>query len=131
VAGGDAMILDTCALLFLASGDRRLSNTARERLSSQTSRWFCAISSFEIALKYRQKKLELPFPPARWLQKMSQRYALTEIPLDSALCLAAVALPDYHRDPFDRFIIAAAIRLDVPVVTVDPHFQQYGVEIVS
>jgi PIN domain nuclease of toxin-antitoxin system len=125
------MILDTCALLFLASGDRRLSSAARERLSKQTFRWFCAISSFEIALKYRQKKLELPLPPSRWLQKMSQRYALTEIPLDSALCLAAVALPDHHRDPFDRFIIAAAIRLDVPVVTIDPHFRQYGVEIVS
>jgi len=125
------MMLDTCALLFLASGDRRLSREARERLSRQTVRWFCAISSFEIALKYRQKKLELPLPPARWLRKMSQRYALTEVPLDSALCLAAVALPDHHRDPFDRFIIAAALRLHVPVVTIDPHFQQYGVEIVS
>jgi PIN domain nuclease of toxin-antitoxin system len=125
------MMLDTCALLFLASGDRRLSRAARERLGRQTARWFCAISSFEIALKYRQKKLELPFPPARWIQKMAQRYALTEVPLDSALCIAAVALPDHHRDPFDRFIIAAAIRLHVPVVTIDPHFQQYGVEIVS
>jgi PIN domain nuclease of toxin-antitoxin system len=125
------MILDTCALLFLASGDPRLSSVARARLSKQTARWFCAISAFEIALKCRQKKLELPLAPARWLQKMSQRYALTEIPLDSGLCLAAVALPDHHRDPFDRFIIAAAIRLDVPVVTIDPHFRQYGVEIVS
>jgi PIN domain nuclease of toxin-antitoxin system len=125
------MMLDTCALLFLASGDRRLSRIARERLSKQTARWFCAISSFEIALKYRQKKLELPLPPARWLHKMSQRYALTEVPLDSALCLAAAALPDHHRDPFDRFIIGAALRLHVPVVTIDPHFQHYGVEIVA
>ena len=125
------MILDTCALIFLASGDRRLSQAARERLSKQTARWFCAISSFEVALKYREKKLELPFPPARWLQKMSQRYALTEIPVDSALFLAAVALPNHHRDPFDRFIIAAARRLDVAVVTIDPRFQEYGVEVVS
>jgi PIN domain nuclease of toxin-antitoxin system len=125
------MMLDTCALLFLASGDRRLSSAARERLSKETARWFCAISSFEIALKYRQKKLELPFPPAQWLRKVSQRYALSELPVDSALCLAAVALPDHHRDPFDRFIIAAARRLDVPVVTIDPRFQEYGIEIVS
>ena len=125
------MMLDTCALLFLASGDRRLSRAVRERLSKQNARWFCAISSFEIALKYQQKKLELPFPPAQWLRKMSQRYALTEVPVDSALCLAAVALPDHHRDPFDRFIIAAARRLDVPVVTIDPRFQEYGVEVVS
>jgi PIN domain nuclease of toxin-antitoxin system len=125
------MMLDTCALLFLASGDRRLSSAARERLSKETARWFCAISSFEIALKYRQKKLELPFPPAQWLRKVSQRYALSELPVDSALCLAAVTLPNHHRDPFDRFIIAAARRLDVPVVTIDPRFQEYGIEIVS
>lgn len=125
------MMLDTCALLFLASGDRRLSSAARERLSKETARWFCAISSFEIALKYRQKKLELPFPPAQWLRKVSQRYALSELPVDSALCLAAVTLPNHHRDPFDRFIIAAARRLDVPVVTIDLRFQEYGIEIVS
>jgi PIN domain nuclease of toxin-antitoxin system len=125
------MMLDTCALLFLASGDRRLSRGTRELLSKQTARWFCAISTLEIALKYREKKLELPLPPAQWLQKMSQRYALTEVPVDSALCLAAVALPNHHRDPFDRFIIAAAKRLDVAVVTIDPRFQKYGIEIVS
>jgi PIN domain nuclease of toxin-antitoxin system len=125
------MMLDTCALLFLASGDRRLSSAARERLSKETARWFCAISSFELALKYRQKKLELPFPPAQWLRKVSQRYALSELPVDSALCLAAVSLPNHHRDPFDRFIIAAARRLDVPVVTIDPRFQEYGIEVVS
>ena len=125
------MILDTCALIFLANGDRRLSQAVRERLSKQRGRWFCSISSFEIALKYRQKKLELPFPPAQWIQKMAQRYALTEVPLDSALCLAAVALPGHHRDPFDRFIIAAAKRLDVPVVTIDLRFQEYGIEVLS
>lgn len=125
------MILDTCALLFLASGDRRLSGAARERLSKEAARWFCAISSFEIDLKYRQKKLELPFPPAQWLRKVSQRYALSEFPVDSALCLAAVTLPNHHRDPFDRFIIAAARRLDVPVVTIDPRFREYGIEVVS
>src|SRR5438477_13213392 len=118
------MILDTCALLFLPSGDRRLSRPVRERLSKQNARWFCAISSFEIALKYQQKKLELPFPPAQWLRKMSQRYALTEVPVDSALCLAAVALPNHHRGPFDRFIIASARRLDVPGVRSEPSCQQ-------
>ena len=125
------MILDTCALLFLASGDKRLSRAVRERMRTQTVRWFCSITSFEIALKYRQKKLELPLPPAQWLQKISERYALTEVPVDSALCLAAAALPDHHRDPFDRFIIAAARRLVVPVVTIDPRFQEYGIEVVS
>ena len=125
------MILDTCALLFLASGDRRLSRSARERLARQPVRWFCAISSFEVALKHRQGKLELPLAPLRWVRELEERYLLTELPLDSALCAAAADLPRHHSDPFDRFIIAAALHLRVPVVTVDPKFAPYGVEIVT
>jgi PIN domain nuclease of toxin-antitoxin system len=125
------MILDTCALLFLASGDRRLSRSARERLTREPARWFCAISSFEIALKHRQGKLELPLAPLRWLRALEARYGLTELPVDSALCAAATELPYHHRDPFDRFIIAAALQLRVPVVTIDPKFLPYGVEVVG
>ena len=125
------MILDTCALLFLANGDRRLSRSTRQRLGREPVRWFCAISSFEIALKHRQGKLELPLAPLRWLRELEDRYGLTELPLDSALCVAATELPRHHRDPFDRFIIAAALRLHVPVVTIDPKFTPYGVEVVS
>lgn len=125
------MILDTCALLFLASGDRRLSHSARERLGREPIRWFCAISSFEIALKFRQGKLDLPLAPLRWLRQLEKRYALTELALDSSLCAAATELPAHHRDPFDRFIIAAALQLRVPVVTIDPKFSLYDVEIVG
>ena len=125
------MILDTCAILFLASGDRRLSRSARERLGNAPVRWFCSISSFEVALKHRQGKLELPLPPLRWLRAVEGRYGLTELPLDSALCTAAAELPHHHRDPFDRFIVAAALRLRLPVVTIDSKFSAYGVEIVA
>jgi PIN domain nuclease of toxin-antitoxin system len=125
------MILDTCALLFLASGDRRLSRSARERLAKQQVRWFCAISGFEIALKHQQRKLELPLAPLQWLRELEDRYALSEVPLDSELCAAAAGLPRHHNDPCDRFIIAAALRLRVPVLTIDPKFPPYGVETVA
>lgn len=125
------MILDTCALLFLAVGDRRLSKRIRRQLSAAPLRRFCAISSFEIALKWQQGKLELPVPPSEWVSEMIGRYRLTEIPLDSALCVAAAQLPPHHRDPFDRFIIATALLLRAPVVTIDPKFVPYGVEVLN
>lgn len=121
------MILDTCALLFLANGDRRLTAATRARLSAQPIRWFCAISAFEIALRQAQGKLPLPRPAQAWIEELAKRYALTELALDSALCTAAAILPMHHRDPVDRFIIAAALRLAVPVVTIDPKFAAYGV----
>jgi PIN domain nuclease of toxin-antitoxin system len=125
------MILDTCALLFLASGDARLSRSVRDRLAGEPTRWFCAISAFEIAIKHHQGKLELPLPPLRWIRELEIRYSLTEVPIDSALCIEASELPHHHRDPFDRFIIAAALRLRAPIVTTDEKFAAYGVEVLA
>jgi len=125
------MILDTCALLFLANGDRRLTAATRARLRVQPARWFCAISAFEIALKQAQGKLPLPLPALEWVDALAERYALTEVALDSTLCVAAATLPKHHRDPADRFIIAAALRLAVPVVTIDPGFAAYGVTVLT
>ena len=125
------MILDTCAILFLASGDRRLSDSARQQIAEAKTVWFCAISAFEIALKWRARKLDLPSKPERWVRSVAERYALTELPLESGLCSAAALLPPIHRDPCDRFIIAAAQQLRTPVVTIDPKFREYGIEVVG
>ena len=125
------MILDTCALLFLANGDDRLTAATRRRLGTLSVRWYCAISTFEIALKQASGKLPLPLPAHLWMADLASRYELTEVVLDSGLCADAALLPKHHRDPCDRFIIAAARRLAVPVVTVDPKFAVYGVTVVA
>lgn len=125
------MILDTCALLFLAKGDRRLTAATRKRLGALPVRWYCSISTFEIALKQAAGKLPLPVPAHLWMEKLAERYGLSEVVLDSALCAAAASLPMHHRDPCDRFIIAAAQQLAVPVVTIDPKFAVYGVAVVA
>lgn len=122
------MILDTCALLWLPSGDAALSAKARQRLAGARTVWYCAISGFEIALKVRDGKLDLPDEPAAWLKAVAHRYSLTEIPLDTELCAAGPLLPAVHGDPCDRFIIAAALAKGVPVVTSDGQFTDYGVE---
>ena len=69
--------------------------------------------------------------PEHWMEEIARRYLLTELPVDSALCFAAAALPYHHRDPFDRFIIAGAQRLQCAVVTIDRNFSLYGVEIIA
>lgn len=125
------MILDTCALLFLANGDRRLTAATRKRLGALPVRWYCSISTFEIALKQAAGKLPLPVPAHLWMEKLAERYGLSEVVLDSALCAASASLPMHHRDPCDRFIIAAARQLAVPVVTIDPKFAVYGVAVVA
>ncbi|MBT5706238.1 MAG: type II toxin-antitoxin system VapC family toxin [Verrucomicrobia bacterium] len=131
MANRKPLILDTCALLFLATGDRRLSAGARKALSTSTVVSICSITGFEIALKVAQGKLELPLSPREWLAGMVDEYDLNVIDLDLEICQQAAELPSIHRDPCDRFIIAAAMRINAGVVTADPVFARYGVDVLG
>ncbi len=125
------MLLDTCGLLWLVEGGDRLTAAARDQLEAAPVLYVSAISAFEIGLKCRSGKLRLPVPPAEWFETIVDHHGLAVLPLDWKVCVAATDLPPIHRDPCDRFIIAAAKILRIPVVTSDPVFADYGIEIVS
>ncbi len=57
------MLLDTCALLWLINGGDRLTQAVLERIDAAPVVSISAISGFEIGLKYRKGKLELPLTP--------------------------------------------------------------------
>lgn len=65
-----------------------------------------AASSWEIALKHRLGKLPLPDAPDRYVPDRMRRSGTTGLAVEHAHALAVVALPDHHRDPFDRMLIA-------------------------
>jgi PIN domain nuclease of toxin-antitoxin system len=125
------MILDTCALLWLAEGGKRLSKEAGERIEDAPVVYVSAISAFEVAVKFRSGKLKLPVSPAEWFQGIVDHHGLAVQPLDWDVCMAAVALPAVHMDPCDRFIIATAKMHRLTVVTGDPVFRSYGIDVVS
>jgi PIN domain nuclease of toxin-antitoxin system len=62
MGGGTLMLLDTCALLWLAEGGQKLSRQARDRIEDTPVVFVSAISAFEIAAKCRSGKLKLPVP---------------------------------------------------------------------
>ena len=124
------MLLDTCALLWLAAGGKALSPVARSRMGTADQLQVSAVTGFEIAVKYRSGKLKLPALPAEWLVTVLDHHGIEWVPLDLALCVAATELPLVHRDPCDRFIIATARAKGWPVVTADARFRDYGIEVV-
>src|SRR6266702_3259179 len=113
------MILDTCALLWLAAGDKKLSRAAVKRIDESPAVYVSAISGFEIAIKVAKRKLTLPLRPQDWFVRVIEHHDLTVLPLTLHICIAAVELPPLHDDPCDRFIIAAAQLNDLTVVTAD------------
>lgn len=121
------IILDTCALLWLAAGSDRLTADARKRIDAEMIVAVSAISAFEIALKYRDGKLELPLPPRDWWSRVIDHHRVDVLPLEPDTLFTAVGLPRIHKDPADRVIIAAAIIHKAPVATTDERFADYGV----
>lgn len=129
MAGGGAVILDTCALLWLASGSKKLSRAALKEINAAPAVYVSAISGFEIAIKVAKGKLKLPHSPQEWFEQVVEHHGLTVQPLELDVCIAAAELPPVHDDPCDRFIIAVARLHDLPVVTADERFEQYGVTV--
>ena len=125
------MILDTCALLWLASGDKKLSRAALKEINEASAVYVSAISGFEVAMKAARGKLKLPGRPQEWFDGIVEHHGLAVLPLELNDCIAAADLPPIHNDPCDRFIIAAAKLRDLTVVTADEQFRKYGVTVIS
>jgi PIN domain nuclease of toxin-antitoxin system len=124
------VILDTCALLWLVRGSEELPVRARKRIDEEPAVYVSAITGFEIGVKVRKGKLKLPVRVADWFGSILEHHDIELLSLDLDTCIEATELPPIHADPCDRFIIAAARRRKLPVVTADPVFRDYGIEVV-
>ena len=126
----DAVLLDTCALLWLGIGSSSLSLTARQAIEETETVFVSPVSLWEISNKYRQGKLKLALPPRAWFARACEKYRLTSLPISDETMFLAGELEEHHRDPADRMIIAAAKLADVAVVTADRNFPLYGIEVI-
>ena len=125
------VLCDTCALIWLATGDAKLSRVARNVIRDAELLCFSSISIWEIARKVKAGELEIPVSPAMFADMLVKRYGMKELPLDNAIMLRSSALPEIHKDPADRFIIGTALLNDCVIVTGDRRFPEYGVETIE
>ena len=125
------LLVDTCAIIWLATGDRKLSRLARDAMRDAELLCFSSISIWEIARLVKAGDMELPVSPTRLADLLVEQYEMKELPVNNSISLRASALPEIHKDPADRFIIATALLNDFTVVTGDHRFAEYGVETIQ
>jgi len=123
-------LLDTCALLWLGMGGGDLTSEARRRISVAAQLFYSPISLWEITRLQKEGKIVLPNTPDQFIADMIGAYGLSSIPPSDGVMIRTAQLPDHHRDPADRMIIATALMHDLIVVTGDGKFAQYGVRTV-
>lgn len=117
-------LLDTNALLWFVWGDsKRISPSLRARIEEGG---LVSVASFwEIAIKKALGKLQAPDDlPAR-VEELG--FELLSIELEHAWALRD--LPQHHRDPFDRLLIVQARIERLVLLTADPAFDAYDVEV--
>ena len=120
------LLLDTCTFLWLAGGAPDLSDRARELHRDPANEIFLsAASAWEIAVKSALGRLPLPMPPGQFVPEVRARLRVESLSLDEESVLAVARLPDVHRDPFDRALVAQAIVHGLVVLTPDPAIAAY------
>ena len=124
------LLLDTHTFLWFVADDPRLSQTAAELIEdSDTTKHLSLASVWEIAIKSQLGKLRLGTTYDAFVQEaiVQRDVQLTEIRIGHLSQYAA--LPLHHRDPFDRLVIAQAMTEQFAIVTRDPNYKAYDVEV--
>jgi len=118
------LLLDTCVLLWMAAEPSRISKVAREHLiQKKNNLCVSAISAFEIAIKHKKRKLELPMDPWEWFQQTTAFFEIKEVPISAKIAALSTAVEVSHSDPCDRIIIATAITNNLAVLSPDHMIQ--------
>jgi PIN domain nuclease of toxin-antitoxin system len=116
------ILLDTHVVVWLASGDPRISSRAHAAIQEarRTVRGL-AISDFtlfELSLLFRKKRFNLAVSPEDFLSGVERRFVV--LPITANIALQAFELPaSYPKDPADRIIGATALMEDIPLLTAD------------
>jgi PIN domain nuclease of toxin-antitoxin system len=121
------LLLDTQALIWWDANDPRLGGRARALLQETADVYVSAASAWEIAIKAALGKLVTTRPTSRVLAE--NRFL--ELPVSVEHAEAVAGLPRLHDDPFDRLLVATCRVEQLPILTSDPRFAQYGVEAID
>lgn len=116
------ILLDTHVVIWLASGDARMSRTAQAAIDEarHTKRGLVIsdFTLFELSLLFRKKRFELLSSPEDFLFDIERRFIV--LPVTANIALQAFELPaSYPNDPVDRIIGATALIEDIPLLTAD------------
>ncbi len=123
-------LIDTQCWLYWHIAPEKLSKEQYRVLEDDSNEiYFSTVSSWEIMIKHKLKKIKLPSLPFRYIPDRIKKDNLKVLPFSLDNSLRIENLPNHHADPFDRFLITQAQSGDFIVLTDDPIFELYDVKL--
>ncbi len=117
------LLLDTHIYLWCLNDDKRLSQMARSQINSANEVYVSSVSIWEAAIKMKLGKLTVDIEELITAIKGS---GFLGLPLTPDHAAAVCELPDLHRDPFDRMLVAQAITEPLRFLTADKTLESYS-----
>ena len=123
------ILLDTHTFIWADLEPHKLSEICRDLLlDSRNILLLSMVSVWEIQIKLQLGKLTLRLPLMQLIAEQRQVNRLQLLPIELAHIVALEGLPNYHRDPFDRLLIAQSIAEGIPIVSDDHLFDAYPIQ---
>jgi len=123
------LLLDTHIFLWCIKNDKRLSKTTRTKILQASDVYISSASIWEATIKVKLKKLDIDISQ---MVEAIGKSGFLELPITAYHAAAVFNLPEIHRDPFDRMLIAQTMTEPLTFLTADELLQSYSelVEIV-
>ena len=117
------LLLDTQVYLWYLADSRKLSAKARSQITSAEDVFVSAASIWEAAVKVAIGKLDAV--PDDLVAGIGAS-GFAELPVSARHAARVVTLPQHHRDPFDRLLVAQAIHEPLHLLTADAALRRYS-----
>ena len=123
---GHVYLLDTNVLLAALLAPDRLPQEVVGGLTDLSNKvYFSSASIWEVAIKRSLNRNDFDFSPVD-IHRLALDTGFSELMVRGADCYPLVSLPWYHRDPFDRLLIAQSQSLPAYLLTTDGILHQYS-----
>lgn len=122
-------ILDTHTFLWFASGNPRISGKAKKTIENSRNQIFVSSALvWELSIKTGIGKIEFKKDLDTFISECIRSYNFTPLPITIPHAIQTSKLPEIHKDPFDRILIAQSISEKSPIITSDKYIQKYDVK---
>lgn len=123
-------LLDTNALIWYATGNKKLRDPAKNAIADRGSMLFYSmVSVWEVAIKFSLDRFNL-FVSVQEFQDFYSKSGFKLMAIKPKHAMILERLPFHHRCPFDRMLIAQAMVEKCALISSDRSFQNYEVEVV-
>lgn len=123
------VLIDTHVFIWWTSDSQNLSPRVYSLITDLNTKVILSlVSIWEMQIKLSLGKLELKMPLPELVDDEIKRNQIELLPIDLAHIYALGDMPNHHRDPFDRLLIAQAKSEELVIVSIDEKFDGYEVE---